>query len=114
MRIKFVIKNLLDNAIKHKTSPQQTIDVTTQHVLQNNQHIITLRIKDYGSGIAAKHLPHLSQPFYRADPSRQRKTGGYGLGLYLVRLVIEAHGGEFLIESQAGKGTCVTLVLVDN
>lgn len=113
-RIKFVIKNLLDNAIKHKTSPQQTIDVTTQCVLQDNQHTITLRIKDYGSGIAAKHLPHLSQPFYRADPSRQRKTGGYGLGLYLVRLVIEAHGGEFLIESQVGKGTCVTLVLIDN
>jgi signal transduction histidine kinase len=109
IRIKFVIKNLLNNAIKHKKSTQQAIDVTTQCIQQNNRHIIKLSIKDNGLGIAAKHLPHLSQPFYRADPSRQRKTGGYGLGLYLVRLVINAHGGEFLIESELGKGTCVTI-----
>jgi len=107
VRIKFVIKNLLNNAIQHKKKDQPCIEITTQQ----DQKSIKLIIKDNGVGIAAEHLAHLSEPFYRADPSRQRKTGGYGLGLYLVRLIIEAHGGKFLIESQLEKGTCVTLIL---
>ncbi|MCK5919122.1 MAG: HAMP domain-containing protein, partial [Cocleimonas sp.] len=107
VRLKFVIKNLLDNAVKHQKNNQQAIEIKTQ----NNQQCIKLSIRDYGAGIATEHLVHLSEPFYRADPSRQRKTGGYGLGLYLVRLIIEAHGGELQIESELGKGTCVVVAL---
>ena len=112
VRIKFVIKNILNNAIQHKQhnnqhNNQHPIEIITQH----HQDSIKLTIKDKGIGIATEHLAHLSEPFYRADPSRQRKTGGYGLGLYLVRLVIEAHDGEFFIESQLGKGTTVTIRL---
>lgn len=107
VRIKFVIKNLLNNAIQHKKKDKHGIEITTQQ----DQKSIKLTIKDKGVGIATEHITHLSEPFYRADPSRQRKTGGYGLGLYLVRLITEAHGGTFLIESQLGKGTCVTLIL---
>jgi signal transduction histidine kinase len=107
VRIKFIIKNLLNNAIQHKKNNQQQIEIITQQ----DQKFIKLTIKDNGVGIAREHLAHLSEPFYRADPSRQRKTGGYGLGLYLVRLIIEAHHGEFSIESKLGKGTCVTMVL---
>ena len=106
-RLKFVIKNLLDNAVKHQKNNQQAIEISTQ----NNQQRIKLTVKDFGAGIATEHLPYLSEPFYRADSSRQRKTGGYGLGLYLVRLIIEAHGGELQIESELGQGTCVVIEL---
>jgi signal transduction histidine kinase len=105
-RIKFVIKNLLDNALKHQKNNQQMVEITTQY----NKQTIKLEIKDHGAGIAAQHLPHLTEPFYRADPSRQRKTGGYGLGLYLVRLIIEAHGGKLQIKSKQGQGTCVIII----
>jgi signal transduction histidine kinase len=104
-RIKFVIKNLLDNALKHTKTAEQAVEITTQHI----DNDIKLCITDQGVGIAAEHLAHLSEPFYRTDPSRQRKTGGYGLGLYLVRLIIEAHGGEFHLASELGKGTSVTI-----
>ena len=104
-RIKFVLKNLLDNALKHQKTNSPAIKITTQV----DNKTIKLIIKDYGSGIATQHIPHLSEPFYRADLSRQRKTGGYGLGLYLVKLIIEAHEGKLLIESKLGKGTCVKI-----
>jgi len=104
-RIKFALKNVLGNALKHQQADSLPIEISSKY-----QHkVITLQIKDHGSGIAAEHIPHLTEPFYRADPSRQRKTGGYGLGLYLVRLIIEAHGGELMIESEVGQGTCVTM-----
>ncbi len=108
VRIKFVIKNLLNNALKHQKVDSPAIEIITQV----DMDALLLMVKDHGTGIAAKHIPHLSQPFYRADPSRQRKTGGYGLGLYLVRLIIEAHGGKLLIKSKVGHGVCVTLVFI--
>ncbi|HAC87428.1 MAG TPA: sensor histidine kinase, partial [Gammaproteobacteria bacterium] len=49
---------------------------------------------DHGEGIPEKHLSQITEPFYRADSSRQRNTGGFGLGLYLCRLIAEAHGGS--------------------
>ena len=68
-------------------------------------------ISDYGAGIEASHLPHLSEPFYRVDASRRRDTGGYGLGLFLCRMITEAHGGDMAISSEVGKGTSITVRL---
>ncbi|MEN8179005.1 MAG: ATP-binding protein [Pseudomonadota bacterium] len=70
-----------------------------------------LSIKDYGQGIDPQHLPQPTEAFYRVDKSRQRSTGGYGLGLYLCRVIAEAHGGELNIASEPGKGTEITVTL---
>jgi len=109
VRIKLVIKNLIENAFRHQREGQ-AIDLSLQKVDAQ----IVFSVKDYGVGIAPEHLPYLMQAFYRADASRQRKTGGYGLGLYLCRLVIEAHGGKIDIESRVNEGTCVRFSLPAN
>jgi signal transduction histidine kinase len=70
-----------------------------------------MEVIDKGEGIAAEHLPKLSEPFYRADSARQRNTGGFGLGLYLCRLIVQAHGGDLTIESELGEGTHITVTL---
>jgi signal transduction histidine kinase len=62
-------------------------------------------------GIDAADLPHIFTPFFRADRSRTRKTGGVGLGLALVRRIIAAHGGSVHVESQVGQGTQVEVKL---
>ena len=68
-------------------------------------------MQDQGQGIAPEHLPYLTEPFYRVDPSRQRETGGYGLGLYLCRVIAEAHGGSLVIDSELEKGTLIRVCL---
>ena len=106
-RIKLLLKNLLDNAVRHTpvTSPPPEIKLGT------NKDNVVITVIDHGNGIEAAHLPHLMEPFYRVDPSRQRETGGYGLGLYLCKMIAEAHDGELQIESEAGKGTRVMVML---
>ena len=68
-------------------------------------------ITDQGPGIGKEDLQHITDPFYRTDSARQRSTGGYGLGLYLCRLIVEAHGGSIEIQSSPGKGTRVIVQL---
>ena len=70
-----------------------------------------VEVVDEGEGIAPEHIDHLSEPFYRADSSRQRHTGGFGLGLYLCRLIAEAHSGTLVISSVLGEGTRVQVNL---
>jgi signal transduction histidine kinase len=64
-----------------------------------------LSISDTGRGIPKADLPHLFERFYRADRSRSRKTGGLGIGLAIVKEVMEAHGGHVNVKSKVGKGT---------
>lgn len=105
-RIKLLLKNLLDNALRYSPS-----DKAVSISLRKTAHNIELQVRDEGEGIEAEHLSHLTEPFYRVDPSRQRETGGYGLGLYLCRMIVEAHGGKLVIESQKGEGTRITISL---
>ena len=67
-------------------------------------------VRDDGVGIAAEHLPRLTERFYRVDGSRSRETGGTGLGLAIVKHVMQRHGGELQIESQPGRGSTFRLV----
>jgi two-component system phosphate regulon sensor histidine kinase PhoR len=68
-------------------------------------------VRDSGAGIAAEHLPRLTERFYRIDRSRSRETGGTGLGLAIVKHVVQRHGGELKIESTPGVGSTFTIVL---
>ena len=105
LRLRLLLTNLLNNAIRYGRGNPITVS------LQYQSSEAVLEVRDQGEGIAAEHLAHISEPFYRPDSSRQRHTGGFGLGLYLCRLIAEAHGGKLEIDSTLGKGTCVRLRL---
>jgi two-component system, sensor histidine kinase and response regulator len=100
------IKHLLTNAI-HYTHAGGSITITTR---QEGERV-ALDVSDNGIGISQQDLPHVFNAFYRADKARGLDTGGSGLGLTIVKRVIELLGGEVRIESELGKGTQVTLLL---
>jgi signal transduction histidine kinase len=106
-RIKLLIKNLLDNAQRHTNQQLGRVEIHS-HLTTDGWHF---QVTDCGAGIAEEHLLHLTEPFYRVDKARQRSTGGYGLGLYLCRVIVEAHAGQLTIESQLGKGTRVSIYI---
>lgn len=105
LRIRLLITNLLNNAVRHGEDNPIRVAIS----FDNDQAI--LEVEDQGEGIAQEHLSQISEPFYRADSARQRNTGGFGLGLYLCRLIAQAHGGELTIESTLGEGTHITVRL---
>jgi len=92
--------NLIVNAVKHTPAGTR---ITIEWARQENGCV--LRVRDDGPGIAAYHLPRLTERFYRVDPGRQRARGGTGLGLAIVKHAIERHGGELKIASEPGKGS---------
>jgi signal transduction histidine kinase len=64
------------------------------------------QVSDQGPGIPEDQVEHIGEPFYRADPSRDRQTGGTGLGLYLATLVARAHDGSLSLRARSGPGAC--------
>ena len=101
-RMSQVIGNLLQNALQH-TEANGRITVTGQ--VESETRAVITSIADTGEGVTAEDLPYVFERFYRADVARQRKTGGRGLGLSIVKQIVEAHHGEVWVESQAGQGT---------
>jgi len=75
---------------------------------------VHFRVGDNGPGIAQEHLPRLFDRFYRVDESRARDAGGSGLGLSIVKSIMDAHGGKIWVESAVGVGTVVNVVLPCN
>ncbi len=104
-KIETVIRNLLDNALKYSAPDGDPVAISMEVQADD----LTITIEDKGIGIAADDLPFVFEPFYRADDSRTRKTGGYGLGLSLCRTIMTAHGATIDIHSQVGHGTQVIL-----
>jgi two-component system, OmpR family, sensor kinase len=99
-----IVANLITNAVKF--SPEGSkIHVST--ATQNG--MATLSVSDNGHGIPEIHLPHLFERFYRADTSRNRATGGAGLGLAICKRIAEAHGGSLTVTSTVGRGSIFTL-----
>ncbi len=96
MRVRLLLRNLLDNALRHSEGVAQAPHVTVAALkVGETGRGIQLTVRDYGPGVTDDSLPHLAEPFYRPDASRERATGGVGLGLHLCKLVVLAHGGTF-------------------
>lgn len=106
-RLMQVLGNLLDNALRHTPSGGQ---VTVTAARAGAEAVVT--VTDDGEGIAAVHLPHLFERFYRADSARDRERGGSGIGLAIVKALTEAHGGHVSVASRGpGQGTTFTVAV---
>lgn len=104
MRLERVMNNLLTNALKY-SPPHSPVFVRTRP--EKDEMIV--EVEDRGMGIVPEDLPHIFERFYLTRTGR--KGGGVGLGLYIARMVVEAHGGTIRVESEPGKGTTFTLTL---
>ena len=102
-----VIVNILSNATKYGKIDGQVI----ASVYKMEDQKILIEISDDGTGIAEEHLPRLFERFYRTDKSRSRNSGGSGLGLSIVKHIIEAHNQTIEVSSTIGKGTTFTFSL---
>ena len=103
-QIERLLRNLLENALRYNNAQQGPV----QLICKLSQHELHFQVIDHGPGIEARHLDRLTEAFYRADPSRARKSGGLGLGLYLCQAVVDAHQGEMTINSKPGQGARVS------
>ncbi len=99
VRLAQILGNLLSNAVTH-TPRGGRVEIGAMR----RGTEVEISVSDTGKGIAPEHLPHVFERFYRADPSRARRSGGTGLGLAIVRQLVEAHGGRATVESRPGEG----------
>ena len=112
-QLRQVLTNLVENAIKYggRGGP---VEVTLSQPADEpalRRRGVRLSITDHGSGIAAQHIPRLTERFYRVDAHRSREVGGTGLGLAIVKHIVNRHRGRLRIESELGKGSRFTVVL---
>lgn len=94
-RLRLLLRNLIGNALRFNPVAGPPCEI---RVWQDTGQTF-IRVRDHGPGVDESQLPHLTEPFFRADASRQRSTGGVGLGLYLCKLVVQAHGGVLSIRN---------------
>jgi len=95
-----LVDNLVGNALRYGRKGRPVIVS-----LNGEGRMLHLAVRDEGEGIAAEHIPRLTQRFYRVDAGRSRAAGGTGLGLAIVKHIVERHRGELEIESKLGEGT---------
>jgi signal transduction histidine kinase len=105
-RIRLLVRNLLDNALRHSAGASAAPQITVQWT--GGQ--LSIAVRDFGTGVEESQLPNLGQPFFRPDAARTREGGGVGLGLYLCRLVAQAHGGSFAVRN-AQPGLAIEIAL---
>ncbi len=98
-RMRLLIRNLLDNALRHSADAAQPPAVRLQAATASGGQGVCITVRDYGPGVDDDVLPHLAEPFYRPDSARGRTAGGVGLGLYLCKLVAQAHGGSLSVRN---------------
>ena len=96
--------NLLQNSVRHTPA-----DGTIAVIIEQSDGAAIVTMHDTGCGIAPEHLPHIGQPFFRADAGRNRKQGGAGLGVAICRSIAAAHGASLEIDSELHHGTTVTV-----
>jgi two-component system phosphate regulon sensor histidine kinase PhoR len=106
-----VFENLVENALKYGASGKKVdIGFSTATASDNSPEVL-VAVRDYGPGIAAEHLPRLTERFYRVDVTQSRAEGGTGLGLSLVKHILNRHRGKLSVESEAGNGAVFTVRL---
>jgi two-component system, OmpR family, phosphate regulon sensor histidine kinase PhoR len=106
-----VFENLVENALKYG-APGKRVDIAlTQAISADGQPEARVGVRDYGPGIAPEHLPRLTERFYRADVAESRAQGGTGLGLALVKHILNRHRGRLSINSLFGAGATFTVHL---
>ena len=97
-----VLVNLVDNASK-ASAEGQIVTITADKT--------GFAVRDQGCGIPQEEIDRITEPFYMVDRSRSKKLGGVGLGLALVKEIVQAHGGKLEIESVVGEGTIVRVLI---
>lgn len=105
-KISQVIVNLLSNALKY--TPEGGL---VKVIMEQEAGIVRLVVKDNGPGIPKEDLPFIFERFYRADKSRNRLTGGSGIGLAITKAIVSAHGGKIEVISSSERGTEFTVIL---
>ena len=106
-QMKKVINNIISNSVKYMDKSHGVIDIR----ILDETDSIRIEIEDNGKGIAQKDLPRIFERFYRTDTSRNSAQGGSGIGLSIVKKIIEDHGGYIWATSREGEGTCMHFVL---
>lgn len=109
-RMRLLLRNLMDNAMRHSAEAPRAPLIRVQPVPSGG---MSISVRDFGPGVPEQQIEHLAQPFYRPDEARERTIGGVGLGLYLCKLVVLAHGGVFTIVN-AHPGLEITVTLPNN
>ncbi len=106
-QMKRVINNIIGNSVKYLDKVHGIIDIRILDEIDS----IRVEIEDNGKGISAKDLPNIFERFYRTDSSRNSSQGGSGIGLSIVKKIVEDHGGYIWATSKEGEGTCMHFVL---
>ena len=106
-KLRTVLRNLLDNAFKYSLPDSQPVIL----FVSENQDCVVIRVQDDGQGVPEAQMANIFEPFFRIDPSRSKKTGGYGLGLSMCKRIIEAHGGTIQATNNAVRGASFAVTI---
>lgn len=106
-QMKKVINNIIGNSVKYMDKSKGVIDIR----ILDEMDSVRVEIEDNGKGISQKDLPKIFERFYRTDASRNSAQGGSGIGLSIVKKIIEDHGGYIWATSRVGEGTCIHFVI---
>jgi two-component system phosphate regulon sensor histidine kinase PhoR len=106
-----VFENLIENALKYGASGKRVEITVARGKAPDGREEAVASVRDFGPGVAAEHLPRLTERFYRVDVADSRALGGTGLGLALVKHIVNRHRGVLTIESKPGQGATFTIRL---
>ena len=108
-RVVQILANLVSNAVKY--SPDESSIEINVYPVNGASEFLKVDVRDHGSGIPVEDIDKLFQKFYRIDNSTTRSTAGTGLGLAITKALVELHGGEIWVQSEAGEGSTFSFTL---